>query len=205
MGKFFEEKNKDIVDWTTIKEYREEGTTAGFCMALSEAHKLLDFMLSDQGYQGDTIHRKIKESRERFTELKKLIDGLEIWEKVFNRYDEKVTIREVEKAISAYQQAIFDLSSDTDYAPLTVIDRLKSWVDLHLISKPENRRRLIIYFLLIIISVLVLDNTHFGQKFIHWLAGLLSGIAIWAIGIAVGLIVIILAISGLISSMEERK
>jgi hypothetical protein len=205
MGKFFEERSSDIVDWTTIKAYQEEGTVAGFCMALSEAHKLLDFILSDQGYQGDTIRQKINQSRERFTELKELIQGVEAWEKVFSRYDERVTKREVAKAISAYQQAVFDLSSDTDYVPLTVIDRLKSWIDLQLVSKPENRHRLTNYFFLTVILVLVLDNTHFGQKFIHWLAGLLNGIAIWAIGIIVGLIVIILVISNLISSLEGRK
>ncbi len=205
MPRFFEDKKRETIDWSTIKEYREEGTVSGICMALAEVHKLLDVMLSDQGYQGDDILPKIKAARERFTDLKALLDGLEVWQKVFKEYDKKVVLREAEEAISAYEKAIYDLSSETDFAPPTLLDRLKSWLDIQLIARPVQRRRAIAYFLAIVILVLTLDNTHFGQRFINWLAGLVNGIVIWAVGIIVGLVIIGLIFSSLISFMEERK
>ena len=204
MVRFFEDKNREIIDWSLIKEYREEGTVSGYCMALAETYKLLNNFLSDQGYQGE-IKQKIAQARDRFTELKTLLKALEVWQKIFQRYDQKVTIREVEEAISAFQRAIYDLSSETDYAPPSLIDRIKTWVDLHLVKRPANRRQITGYFLLVVIFILVLDNTHFGQKLTAWLAGLLNGIIIWVIGIATGLILIGLILSTIIGFMEDRK
>jgi len=204
MPKFFEDRNREIIDWSTIREYREEGTVSGYCMALAECHKLLNNLLSDQGFQGK-IEQKIGQARDRFTELRTLLEALETWRKIFQRYDQKVTTREVEKAISGYQRAIYDLSSDTDYSQPGVFERIRTWVDLYLIKKPANRQRVIRYFLLSIIFILVLDNSHFGQKFVGWLANLFRGIVIWVVAVIIGLIAIILIISGIAGYMEERK
>lgn len=205
MNKFFEDKNQDIVDWTVIKEYRQQDTIAGYCMALLESHKLLDSILSEQGYQGEDIYQKIRQARGRFTDLKSLNQALAVWEKVFKKYDEKIAVKDVEEAISSYEKAIYDLSSETDYAPPGLIEKVNAWFDYYFISQPQERRRLLNYFLAFIVLVLVLDNTHFGQKFVEWLAGLLNGIVIWIVGIAVGLIALLMIISGLINFMEQRK
>lgn len=205
MPEFFEDKNRDSIDWSTIQSYRQQKTVVGLSMALAESNKLLDHVLSRQGYQGDKMIDKIQAARTRFTKLNSLLDSLEIYKKIFQQYDQDVSTQSVEKAISGYERAIFDLSSETDFQPPTVLERVKSWVDVNLIAQPANSQRYLIYFLLFIVFILILDNSHFGQQFIHWLASILSGILIWVVVIVVAIIFLMLILSTIISFMEQRK
>ena len=170
---FFESGNK-IIDWSVIKTYQEEGNISGLLMALLESDKLLNFMLSDMGYPGPTIYHKIKSAKERFTNLPGLMKALEIKERVFSRYEEKVTTREVELAIKEYKLAIIDLSSNTDVSPPTLIERAKAYIDYHYVSQPKNLKNLVIWFLSLFVLIFVLDNTHFGQAAVKNISSYLS-------------------------------
>ena len=183
---FFESGNK-IIDWSVIKTYQEEGTISGLLMALLESDKLLNFMLSDMGYPGPTIYHKIKSAKERFTNLPGLIKALEIKERVFSRYEEKVTAREVELAIKEYKQAIIDLSSTSDVSP------------------PKNLKNLIIYCLLFFVVIFVLDGTHLGQTIIHSIATYLAKFVSVIIVFALIILAIFIAIVGFIVFLERRK
>lgn len=201
---FFESGNK-IIDWSVIKTYQEEGTISGLLMALLESDKLLNFMLSDMGYPGPTIYHKIKSAKERFTNLPGLIKALEIKERVFSRYEEKVTAREVELAIKEYKQAIIDLSSNSDVSPPSLWERMKAYIDYNYVSQPKNLKNLIIYFLLFFVVIFVLDGTHLGQTIIHSIATYLARFI--SVIIVVGLIIlaIFIAIVGFIVFLERRK
>jgi len=205
MSEFFEDKNRDSIDWSTIQSYRQQKTVISLSMALAESNKLLDHILSKQGYCGDRMIDKVQAARARFTKLNSLIDGLEIYEKVFQEYNQEVSIRSIEIAISGYERAIFDLSSETDFQSPTIFGRAKAWIDVNLVAKPANSRKYLILFLLFIILILILDNSHFGQWFIHWLASVLSGILIWVIGIVAIIVFLMLVLSTIISFIEQRK
>jgi hypothetical protein len=201
---FFESGNK-IIDWSVIKHYQEEGSISGMLMALLESDKLLNFMLSDMGYQGPTIYHKIKGAKERFTNLSGLMKALEIKERIFTRYDEKVSTREVELAIKEYKQAIIDLSSTSDVAPPGLWEKFKSYIDYQYISQPRNLKNLVIWLLIFLVLVFVIDNSHFGQTVIHAVASVLAKFISF---IVVGLLVIvglIVAIVGFIVFLEKRK
>jgi len=205
MPEFFEDKNRDSVDWSAIQSYRQQKTVAGLSMALAESHKLLDHIMSKQGYRGDKMIDKIQAARTRFTELNILVDSLETYQKVFLEYDQEISTRSIEKAISGYERAIFDLSSETDFQSPSIFGRAKAWVDVNLIAKPANSQRYLIYFLLFITFILILDNNHLGQQFVHWLAGILGGILIWVVGIVTVVVFLLLVLSAIVSFMEQRK
>jgi hypothetical protein len=201
---FFESGNK-IIDWSVIKTYQEEGTISGLLMALLESDKLLNFMLSDMGYPGPSIYHKIKSAKERFTNLPGLMKALEIKERVFSRYEEKVTAREVELAIKEYKQAIIDLSSNSDVAPPSLWERIKAYIDYNYVSQPKNLKNLIIYFLLFFIIIFVLDNTHLGQTIIHGLASYLARFISLIVVIALAILALFIAVVGFIVFLERRK
>jgi hypothetical protein len=162
-------------------------------------------MLSDMGYPGPTIYHKIKSAKERFTNLPGLIKALEIKERVFSRYEEKVTAREVELAIKEYKQAIIDLSSNSDVSPPNLWERMKAYIDYNYVSQPKNLKNLIIYFLLFFLMIFVLDGTHLGQTIIHSVATYLARFI--SVIIVVGLVVlaIFIGIVGFIVFLERRK
>ena len=201
---FFESGNK-IIDWSVIKTYQEEGTISGLLMALLESDKLLNFMLSDMGYPGPTIYHKIKSAKERFTNLPGLIKALEIKERVFSRYEEKVTAREVELAIKEYKQAIIDLSSNSDVSPPNLWERMKAYIDYNYVSQPKNLKNLIIYCLLFFVVIFVLDGTHLGQTIIHSIATYLAKFVSVIIVFALIILAIFIAIVGFIVFLERRK
>lgn len=201
---FFESGNK-IIDWSVIKTYQEEGTISGLLMALLESDKLLNFMLSDMGYPGPTIYHKIKSAKERFTNLSGLMKALEIKERVFSRYEEKVTAREVELAIREYKQAIIDLSSNTDVSPPTLWERLKAYLDYNYISQPKNLKNLAILFLSFFILIFVLDNTHIGQTIIHSISSYLTRFISIIIVVALIILAFFIIIVGFIVFLEKRK
>lgn len=201
---FFESGNK-IIDWSVIKTYQEEGTISGLLMALLESDKLLNFMLSDMGYPGPSIYHKIKSAKERFTNLSGLMKALEIKERVFSRYEEKVTAREVELSIKEYKQAIIDLSSNSDVSPPSLWERMKAHIDYNYVSQPKNLKNLIIYFLVFFILVFVLDGTHLGQTIIHSISSYLAKFIGIVVVIALIVLALFIAIVGFIVFLEKRK
>lgn len=201
---FFDSGNK-IIDWSVIKTYQEEGTISGLLMALLESDKLLNFMLSDMGYPGPTIYHKIKSAKERFTSLPGLMKALEIKERVFSRYEEKVTAREVELSIKEYKQAIIDLSSNSDVSPPNLWERMKAYIDYNYVSQPKNLKNLIIYFLLFFIIIFVLDNTHIGQLIVHSIASYLARFISLIVVVALVVLALFVAIVGFIVFLERRK
>ncbi|MCX6811133.1 MAG: hypothetical protein NT039_00345 [Candidatus Berkelbacteria bacterium] len=201
---FFESGNK-IIDWSVIKTYQEEGTISGLLMALLESDKLLNFMLADMGYPGPTIYHKIKSAKERFTNLPGLMKALEIKERVFSRYEEKVTAREVELAVKEYKQAIIDLSSNSDVSPPSLWERMKAYIDYNYVSQPKNLKNLIIYFLIFFIVIFVLDGTHLGQAIIHSIASYFARFISIIIVIALIILALFITVIGFVVFLERRK
>jgi hypothetical protein len=196
------EENK--IDWQTIDEYEKEGNFASLCMALAESDKLLNYILVTQGYRGDNIFEKIREAKNRFTDLHGLASGLEIKESIFEEYDKEVSKDDVEKAIKHYKQAIKDLS-ENDQPDTGLLEKINAWIDFHFIYNRGFFRRLIIWFVSIIFSLIVLDTTHPGQALAHFFVNLVFKVSNFLVifGIAVGALFLI--IIGFVIYFEKRK
>jgi len=169
-----------IVDWSVIEGYEKEDTIASWSMALAELYKLLNYLLDEWGYIGEDLETKIKKAKVRFTNIKALREALKTYEKVFREYSETVNILEIKEAVKNFKEAVNDLISPSDLSPSTFIERIKSSFDLWL-SEKEKFYKFSLSFLFFVVFVLVLDNTHFGQKIIAFLASLFSSILSWLI------------------------
>jgi hypothetical protein len=187
---YFEEDT--IVDWSVIENYEKEDTIASWSMALAELHKLLDYLLEEQGYIGDSLETKIKKAKVRFTDIKGLKEALEIYDKVFKKYSETTNILEIKDAVKNFEKAVNDLISPSDFSPPSLIERMKASFDYYFSDKGKFYK-FALSFLSLVVFTLVLDSTHFGQKIISFLASLFSSILSWLIllGLIIGGIAIL--------------
>lgn len=201
MKNIFEE-NK--VDWTTVDEYQKEATLSGFCMAMAECDKLLNYILTAQGYRGQTIYEKIRSSRDRYSDLEGLAQALETKENIFMEYDKSVSKQDVEMAIKQYKQAILDLT-EKEIPDIGVWGRFRAWVDYHFLFKPGTFRRTVFWVLGIVLVILILDNTEIGKSIVSFFAKLLyssfSFLTILGLVIVLG----VLAVIGLTIYIERSK
>jgi hypothetical protein len=204
MPEFFEEKNRSVVDWEKIEKYRKQGDDAGLSMALIESHKLLiEFLKTNNYYYNDDFKDSLLLARKRFTDLPQLLQAYQVWQRLVNSR-EPITKMELNNAISAYQKAIYDLSSATDYRKPGLLSQIKSWIEINLINDNNRRNRFFLYFSSFLLLVFILDTSRFGRTFVDWLIGLIGGIAFWIFSICVGIILIVLIFVNLISFFEER-
>ena len=165
------EKN-EIIDWSVIESYEQEDSNASWAMALVELHKMLDFLLENQGYRGDDLGSKIYKAKERFSDIKNLKKALVVYYKIFDKFNESVSLLEIQEAEKKMKLAVRDLSSKTDYSPPSVLEKFKSYLDYNFDKKRFYKSAF--YLLGIIIVILVLDNNHFGQRLVHNTASLFN-------------------------------
>ncbi len=174
------EREEEIIDWSVIENYEKEDTIASWSMALAELVKLLDFLLDDQGYLGHSLEEKVKKAKVRFTDVKGLQQGLKVYSKVFKKYGETISLLDLKEAVKNLKKAVRDLTAETDFSPPTLLERLKATLDFYFSEKEKFYRWALIFFGGIIV-LFVLDNTHFGQSFIHSLASFFYSIFSWLI------------------------
>jgi ABC-type multidrug transport system permease subunit len=196
--------DSEIIDWSTIEEYENEGTNAGHLMALAECDKLLNYLLQQQSYRGKTIFERIKNAKDRFSDLSGLASAMEIKENVFSEYDKQVTIKEVEQAVSQYKTAIKDIASG-EPVDLGFVDKIKSYLEYQFLEKPGTIRRIILWFFGFVFLIILLDTTHFGQGLVHVLARFFSSIFSWLISVVLVLVGVAILVILTIVFLERRK
>ena len=89
MEDFFEKKPSEskkslTIDWSTINNYKKEGSIPGLCMALAESHKLLDYFLDKKAYPGRNIYEKVKAAKDTFSDLVGLANAMDTAEALFD-------------------------------------------------------------------------------------------------------------------------
>ena len=166
MRDFFAE---NVIDWKIVDKFEKEGTISGYCMALAECDKLLNFLLSQEGYAGINTADRVKKARERFANSQELFRAIEIKANVFEKYEEAISIQELKDAIRIYRESINDFVQG-QIKESTTWERFISFLQFYFLSRPGFLANFLLGFLTLVILILVLDSTHFGQKFIHALA-----------------------------------
>ncbi len=188
---FFGEEEKSIIDWTPVDQYLKEGTKAGLSMALVECDKLLNHLLHLKGYKGKNVYQRIASAKDAINDLGGLAYALEIKENLLYEFDKDVGEKEIRRAIEKYRETIIDIER-SQIPEAGLIDLIKRNLDYYFIGKPDRFRRFVLWFLGVVIAVIVLDNTHIGQKFVHFIASIFGGAISWlfVLGILVGMIVL---------------
>lgn len=189
---FFGEEEKSVIDWTPINQYLREGTKSGLAMALVECDKLLNHILHLKGYKGKTIYQRIASAKDAINDLGGLAYALEIKENLLNEFDKDVSERELRRAIEKYKEIIEDVER-SQIPESGIIDLIKGNLDYYFIGKPERFRRFVVWFLALVVTIIVLDNTHIGQSIVHFVALIFGGAISWllALGIIVGIVLLL--------------
>jgi hypothetical protein len=200
---FFEGEHSSTIDWGKIKEYRTSGEEAGLMMALIESHKLLAELLERNGYVIGDFKDSLILARERFTNFSDLLVAYKLRERLVSSRD-PVDKLELSKAISAYQKAIYDLSSLTDHQKPGLWGRGKAWLDINLLNNRLNRSRLAFYFSLSILFLFLLDNFDYGVRLVELVTNFIGEIGFWILVIGVGIILIVLIFASLVNFFEDR-
>ena len=172
MRDFFAE---NVVDWKIVEKFESEGTISGYAMALAECDKLLNFLLEQEGYAGVRTIDKVKKALDRFANPQDLLRAIEIKANVFEKYEEAISIQELKDAIRIYRESVNDFVQG-QVKESTTWEKFISYLQFNFLSRPGYLVNFLIGFLSLIILVLVLDSTHFGQNFIHALANIFKTI-----------------------------
>jgi len=204
MPRDFFKDEESVIDWSVIEAYEREDSSASWSMALAELYKLFNFLLEDQGYTNGDIEIKIRKARARFNDLQRVIEAIKIYDKIFKNYQESVNLLEVKEAEKNLKKAIKDLISESDFAPPTAWERFKASWNYYLLDKGKFYRNSL-WFLSIIILIFILDNTHFGQLFIHFLASIFSSVLSWLILIGLVLTALVILVVGTIIFFGRGK
>ncbi|MFH1749577.1 MAG: hypothetical protein ABH837_01635 [bacterium] len=201
MRDFFAE---NVVDWKIIDKFEKEGTISGYCMALAECDKLLNFLLEQEGYGGVRTADKLKKALDRFANPEDLFRAIEIKANVFEKYEQAISIQELKDAIRIYRECVNDFVQG-QVKESTTWERFISYLQFNYLSRPNFSANFLLGFLSLIILVLVLDSTHFGQSFIRGLANIFKTILPIIIIIAIILgIFLVLTILVLLYSGKQK-
>lgn len=201
MKDLFEETT---IDWTTIKDYQEEGTLSGLCMALAESDKLLDYILKNQHYRGKNIYERIREAKSRFSDLNQLATALETKESIFEQYNKEVSKEDIRKAIKYYRQAILDLT-ESDKPDVGLGGKISSWFSYYFLFKPGVFKRLVFWFVFAVLLLFIFDITNPGQRLVHFFTNLVGAASGWLVTLGIFFGVLIIIVIGVIIYFEKRK
>jgi hypothetical protein len=202
---FFGEEEKSIIDWTQVEVYEKEETKSGLAMALVECDKLLNHLLHLKGYKGKNIYERVASAKDAVHDIGGLAYGLEVKEKLLESFDKDVSEKELHRAIEKYKESIRDI--EMSRVPETgAIEALKRSLDYYFVTKPDQLRKYILWFLGFLIGLLVLDNTHFGQRIIYWIGRITNGAISWILilTIIVGFILILTTLAMMIGQRRKK-
>ncbi len=203
MRDFFAE---NVVDWKIVDKFEKEGTISGYCMALAECDKLLNFLLEQEGYVGLRTADKLKTALDRFASPEDLFRAIEIKANVFEKYEQAISIQELKDAIRIYRDSVNDLVQG-QVKESTSWERFISYLQFNFLSRPGFLANFLLGFLSLIILVLVLDSTHFGQSFIHVLANIFKSTlpAMIIIAVILGIFLVFTILILLYSGKEKSS
>ena len=101
---FSEKKRKKLKEWKKIKKLFERGASSDLKLAIIEADKLLDEVLSSLGFSQKTLKEKLDLlSKEEFPELDELKYAHFIRNKIVHQKDFSLSKKEAEVILSIYE------------------------------------------------------------------------------------------------------
>ena len=202
---FFGEEEKSIIDWTPIEVYEKEGTISGLAMALIECDKLLNHLLHLKGYKGNNIYERVASAKDAIHDIGGLAYAMEVKDNLIDVFDKNIGEKELRRGIEKYKDSIRDVER-SQVPESGIIDTIKRNIDYYFVTKPDRLRRFVLWFLAILVGFLVLDNTHIGQKMVHWVSRAFGGLIswIWVLAIFSGFILIMTTIAMMFTQREKK-
>lgn len=112
-----------------IDGYLEERTPASLKMAIIDAHKTLDALLSAKGYPGRTIEKKLFWAGFSLKGKDDFIAALEMYRVITEKLEFQLTDFEARETVQAYKKVIKVIA---EREKLSLSDRAKNFVEMYL-------------------------------------------------------------------------
>lgn len=193
------------IDWSSVEKALEQGGAFGYKMAIIETDKIFNNVIEEKNIPGDTIDKKIQSIRSVFSNSEKLQYARVIHDKIVSESNFEVSEQETQHLISAYYQAIIDVTQMRN-GTLHIFTRLKfKVINLFRYKIARWIRNLTVLFLLFFITVVVLHDTLVGQKItaavVEFAQFMVYKFLVYAGIVIVGMLVLI----GLIYWWEQKR
>lgn len=193
------------IDWSSVEKALEQGGAFGYKMAIIETDKIFNNVIEEKNIPGDTIDKKIQSIRSVFSNSEKLQYARAIHDKIVSESNFEVSEQEIQHLISAYYQAIIDVTQMRN-GTLHIFTRLKfKVINLFRYKIARWIRNLTVLFLLFFITVVVLHDTLVGQKItaavVEFAQFMVYKFLVYAGIVIVGMLVLI----GLIYWWEQKR
>ncbi len=197
-------KIKEEINWGIVQEALDEGTISGYKMAVIEAGKILEDLLKQKGYPGRTIKDRVLNARDYFHNLEGLLKANEIRQKLVDKVEYQLTSIQVEDAITAYRQAVVDLTSD-EKASLSLFKKTRLSLKYYIPSRKKALTLILGGFFLFLLLVLILADTSFGRDFIQGVVGMTHFIFSWIMIIVLMVVGMGVIVIGSLFYFERRN
>jgi len=152
------------IDWSSVEKALEQGGALGYKMAVIETEKIFNKVIEEKNIPGDTIDKKIQNIQSVFSNAEKLHYARAIHDKIVSESNFEISEQETQRLISAYYQAIIDITQMRRGA-LNIFTRIKfKTINLFRYKIVRWIRNIAIALLLFFTIVVVLHDTLVGQK-----------------------------------------
>lgn len=204
MQKIVEEDRETIPGWKKVEKYLTDKSLAGLIVALIEADKLLGSSLEKQGYPGKTTDDRIKNAKERFSNLNGLLEARQTRNDFLKNKEMNITSLDVEDGIASYQQTLLDLQNGGK-SRLGIFERFIILMDYYLPSKWKIIRKILLYLVIFFVLVLFLADTSLGRFVVSLIVSLTHVIFSWVLAVIFLILAILIVIIASLIYFERRK
>lgn len=197
-------KIKENINWSIVQESLDDGTISGYKMAVIEAGKILEDLLKQKGYPGRMIKDRILNARDYFHNLEGLLKANEIRQKLMDKVEYQLTSIQVEDAITAYRQAVVDLTNN-EKASLSPIKKFRLAMKYYIPSKKKAITFILGGIFIFLLLVLILADTSLGRDFIQGVVGMTHFIFSWIMIIVLVVVGMGVIVIGSLFYFEKRN
>jgi hypothetical protein len=148
--------------WDLVENCFKEQKACSYKMAIIEADKSLDNLLSLKGVPGTGSKDRVLKVKEKFSNIEELFKAFELRERILNHLSYTLTVQEVDDALNAYKQAIIDIDSGGKSIPFKT--KLKLFWEYYVPKKIRKIKSLIFFALLLLAVILFFNDFNFGKE-----------------------------------------
>jgi urease gamma subunit len=199
-------QEKYNLNWQSVENNLEEGTSSGYKVAILETAKLLNQVLTEKKFSGRDLEERLNSARNIFTDEEKIEQVYQMRQKIIEQPYFDISSQETKETIANFYQMIVDVMESQ---PRT-LDKLNIFKNINLKFKNVSifgkgiiKKSLIGIFLFFLI-VLILADTGPGQTLTNFLVDVAHFIFYKLLIISAIAAAIIIAIIGTLSYLENR-
>lgn len=155
--------------WEQVEVCFKEQKACAFKMAVIEADKVLENLLTLRGIPGSSTEDRALKVKERFSDISSLMKAFEVKEKILKHLGYPLTSVEVDDALEYYKQAIVDIDSGGKAIPF--LSRVKLWFEYFVPKEMRKIRNVCMGFAATLAVALFFSDTYLGREIYRLLVG----------------------------------